>query len=787
MKTTQKINIDLIKRRIAPTIHAVQGDASTRRVEITLTADKAPWAPPRDAVVVVRYRRPNQTGGSYDTLPEGEPAGTIHGNTVTVTLAAEVLTVPGEVMVVVSLIKGSLELSTFEIIVAVQANHNGSFTQGDPVSITGMLPAPDAGQTGQVLVISEINSHGKIQAVTAVDPPLGNSITDISLDSENSTPETSLYNITTTDDSGYTFAVNHGKSAYAYAKDGGYAGTEAEFAEKLAEEAPKALFIPVTIADDETCTAEITVAEIDAAYKAGRSVYALTENEGVWYPHFFVEGILWVFATLNGDMGPLLWFEVVDDEGTTLVSVDNDAEGVYAKKTEIPTVLPNPDALTIYGQSYDGSRAADFTDTISDMIDDRLPTALPNPYKLVFTGNASGEYDGSGEVTIHIPATGAETETVLSDNLFDKSTAVTGKMFYHSSSGPSIIDSYDSATGQMGFYAYVPLRGAGTYRTVIWFAMHGDHATRVPILKEDNTFLQNLTGTLTQIDGTFGYLEFTVTSEMVANGAAVYAFDGMASNAAYNIDSVMVVKDREYPEAYIPYGFIEVATDSGKKLTNNLFGKVAVFLGDSICAGTTVGDDSEYYGYGWAGLIGEDNQMTWANYGMNGGTVTDLADVQQVRWLSTQADTALAAHPSADYVIFEGGCNDADQMKDDGLGEISSDYATFDTTTFSGAFESLILKLLTAFPTAKIGYIIPQKMYALNDHTAAGHVHRRFFDRAIEICEKWGIPCLDLWKTNPLNPMLSTASQFYTDGQHLTLAGYQRITPQIEGWMRSML
>jgi lysophospholipase L1-like esterase len=209
-----------------------------------------------------------------------------------------------------------------------------------------------------------------------------------------------------------------------------------------------------------------------------------------------------------------------------------------------------------------------------------------------------------------------------------------------------------------------------------------------------------------------------------------------------------------------------------------------VFLGDSICAGTTV--EGEYYNYGWAGLIGEPNRMNWTNYGMNGGTVTSLSGVQNTRWLTTQADKALSEHPAADYVIFEGGCNDADQMKDALLGTISSDYANFDTTTFSGAFEALVLKLVTSFPTAKIGYIIPQKMYAQNDHTATGHIHRRYFDRAIEICEKWGIPYVDLWKGNPLNPKLSTASMFYTDGQHLTLAGYQRITPQIEAFMRSL-
>jgi lysophospholipase L1-like esterase len=283
--------------------------------------------------------------------------------------------------------------------------------------------------------------------------------------------------------------------------------------------------------------------------------------------------------------------------------------------------------------------------------------------------------------------------------------------------------------------------------------------------------MQAVTGTLTATGNNYAYdMEFVVTQEMINNGAAKIAFDCHATM----LSSVMIVKDRAYPAAYIPYGYLD---DEGGVLT----GKTAVFLGDSICAATTV--EGAYYNYGWAGLIGEANGMTWKNYGKDGGTVTSLSAVQSNLWLTTQADLAITEHPAADYVIFEGGCNDADQMKDAGLGVISSNYSTFDTSTFSGAFEALVLKLVNAYPNAKIGYIIPQKMYTQNDHSAAGHVHRRFFDRAIEICQKWGIPVIDLWRASPLNPKLPNASRFYTDGQHLTLEGYQMITPQIEAWM----
>lgn len=348
------------------------------------------------------------------------------------------------------------------------------------------------------------------------------------------------------------------------------------------------------------------------------------------------------------------------------------------------------------------------------------------------------------------------------------------------------------------YYAYVPLRGAGTYRTIVNVTHHSEsYAKRVPICQADNTFIQNLTATF--IDSSNAYatiIEFTVPESLVTSyGDLIYPFDVHKNY----LDTAMIVKDRDYPTEYIPYGYIEVTTEVSEPV-NVLSGKNAVFLGDSICAGTTTLADATEYGYGWAGLIGEANSMKWGNYGRNGGTVTPVDSVDEARWLPTQVDTALAAYATADYVIFEGGCNDADTLGTSGLGTLStSGYAPSDDSDFTSAFETLVLKILNSYPNAKIGYIVAQKMGTSGDYSSENNRYRQFFDRAIEICEKWGIPYLDLWKCNPLNPMLSihydsslTADEAneqgkcYTDGQHLTLTGYNKIAPQIEAFMRSL-
>lgn len=382
--------------------------------------------------------------------------------------------------------------------------------------------------------------------------------------------------------------------------------------------------------------------------------------------------------------------------------------------------------------------------------------------------------------------------TVLSDNLFDKTSILGAGVFSYDSTHYQLVEGGDSR------YAFVPLRGAGTYRTLFNTVEHEWSGARIALTNDDNEWVMNATGTITPTDkDDLGELEFTVTQDMINNGAAKIAFDVWVGY----LDTIMIVKDRDYPDKYIPYGYIEVTTDDAKKVPNILTEKTAVFLGDSICAASTEYEGA-MAGYGWAGLIGEANDMVWKNYGKDGGTITDLGEVGLNVWLSTQLNTAYAEHPDANYVIFEGGCNDADRMGDALLGEISTGYDTFDTTTFSGAFESLVLNILNKYPAAKVGYIIPPKMYYSSytpDHTAANHVHRRFFDRAVEICQKWGIPVIDLWNGCPMNPKLTiyydnsisitesnAAGKYYTDGQHLTITGYKYIAPLIEAWMRNL-
>ena len=156
-----------------------------------------------------------------------------------------------------------------------------------------------------------------------------------------------------------------GKSAYSYAQDGGYTGTEQEFAAKLAAESiDKALFVvDITPNGDNTYSADKTFNEIVRAYFEGKyNIVASTALEA------------------GACIMPLLYM-LSDDVVFSITSPDDEAIIMF-----------------------------DITSG-NEVIKDSLPLAtktskLPNPHPLTFTGAVTGSYDGSSAKTIEIPSGG---------------------------------------------------------------------------------------------------------------------------------------------------------------------------------------------------------------------------------------------------------------------------------------------------------------------------------------------------------------------------------------------
>lgn len=218
MTVTHKLNMNLDKLADLPRINVVQGDAYTRELQLNLYTEGKPWEIPTGAKVLIRFRKPDGTGGSYDTLPDGVAAAAVNGNTATVTLAPQVLTAVGAVLLTVTLVQGAQELSTFSLVVTVHRNTTAAVdASGNYVSVEGLVPAPESAAQGQYLEVESVDENGKITRMRAVDLSAvtgkdGRGISSIERTDGNGAPGTTdTYTITLTDGSTSTFTVYNGK------------------------------------------------------------------------------------------------------------------------------------------------------------------------------------------------------------------------------------------------------------------------------------------------------------------------------------------------------------------------------------------------------------------------------------------------------------------------------------------------------------------------------------------------------------------------------------------------
>ena len=208
---------------------------------------------------------------------------------------------------------------------------------------------------------------------------------------------------------------------------------------------------------------------------------------------------------------------------------------------------------------------------------------------------------------------------------------------------------------------------------------------------------------------------------------------------------------------------------------NPLYGKTALFFGDSICHGTSVGSSSPYYGWGWAGRIGTKNEMNWHNLGISGRTV-----LYNNTGESNDVVVAYQTYQEADYIILYAFLNDGFQAV--AQGTISDTYtAEFDNTaSYCEAFEYMIQKCIEQWSSARIGVIIPHKVTSSRIPP--------YQELARQICKKWSIPYIDLFNESGMTVQIQAHAQLYfSDGAtHLTDAGYDMITPKIEAWMKTL-
>ena len=94
MNINHAVNLNLSLDAIPPRLHRAQGDSNSRSIFAALWVGADAFAIPAGATAMVRFGKPDNTGGLYDTTEGGKKV-TFSGNTVTAPVAAQMLSVAG--------------------------------------------------------------------------------------------------------------------------------------------------------------------------------------------------------------------------------------------------------------------------------------------------------------------------------------------------------------------------------------------------------------------------------------------------------------------------------------------------------------------------------------------------------------------------------------------------------------------------------------------------------------------------------------------------------------------
>ena len=266
-----------------------------------------------------------------------------------------------------------------------------------------------------------------------------------------------------------------------------------------------------------------------------------------------------------------------------------------------------------------------------------------------------------------------------------------------------------------------------------------------------------------------GNAVFELTAQMLAVEGTAYCevniFDedaSLFSSSTFSLEIEKAVRQDGVIESSSEFSALQKAM---AQVVNPLYGKTILDFGDSIAYG------NDTAGVGYADMIAERNGMTVHSYAVGGHKLSQiLAQLQS------------ATEETADYVLLEGGYNDANPSALTPVGTLSSGYtATLDTSTFYGALETLLKTAQTKYPSAKTVYVIV--------HRTRRTQWPDYAEAIKAACDKWSVPVVNLMEQGGLNSNIDAMLNAYTDsvGVHPNEAGYLKwYVPPIEAKLREL-
>lgn len=190
-----------------------------------------------------------------------------------------------------------------------------------------------------------------------------------------------------------------------------------------------------------------------------------------------------------------------------------------------------------------------------------------------------------------------------------------------------------------------------------------------------------------------------------------------------------------------------------------------IYFGDSITQG--VGNNNVSWDY----YINKENPFKISkNVGVSGAT---FSNVRKENMIVTQILKEKKKH--YDYVIVQGGINDA--MEEVPLGKMTHSYqlSSFNQSTFIGAIDTTFYFLKKYYAESTIGIMINYKTPDATSHGWWGYTSDadEYFKALKLLCKKWGYSYIDFYADKKLSKVIGKNE--LPDGLHLNEEGYRKV------------
>lgn len=346
----------------------------------------------------------------------------------------------------------------------------------------------------------------------------------------------------------------------------------------------------------------------------------------------------------------------------------------------------------------------------------------------------------------------------ISPNIFNKDDSDIQTGGYIGSDGNFVSNEGFWETG------YIPVTNGDVLRCIYDGVFMTNSGVIIALYDAQKTFIATITRAL-------NYINITTAN-------AAYMRSAMLATALAS-KLVITKNDETLYTSYLPYGqippkstLLEDVTELAEKVENiesvtplQWTGKNCVCIGDSIMwydghefANTDV------VAVGYPSYMRDVLKLTVSNQGVSGACVAYHSERPYVDNVTTVDSIDFSGY---DLAVLEGGIND--YIVGSVIGTIAED--NFDKTTFCGAYQYIIEKILTQNPTIQIVMFLPYKIVW---QAAQSTIPLTDYITAIKaISEHYSIPLVNLYGECGFN-FKNIVSQYTIDGLHANNDGYKR-------------